>query len=131
MNVAVAAKGTSLFRLVGSWFKEQANYSYQQNTCKAGTKCENYMMCPVTKRIRPYATCSTGDTVLGVLHPETCSCSCTYGAGPNCDRECKNPHQYLDYDICAGVTPDECEHDDPNIRSMLAEFCPEQCVCRM
>ncbi|CAC5388952.1 unnamed protein product [Mytilus coruscus] len=65
----------------------------------------------------------------GHLNSTTCTCNCEYGMGPNCDEPCQNPEQYLDYDICGAVTPENCLTDDQDERDMLAEFCPEQCVC--
>ncbi|XP_071151546.1 cysteine-rich secretory protein 2-like [Mytilus edulis] len=65
----------------------------------------------------------------GNLNSTTCTCNCEYGMGPNCDEPCQNPEQYLDYDICGSVTPENCLSDDQDERDMLAEFCPEQCVC--
>ena len=42
-------------------------------------------------------------------------------------EECRNPEQYLDYDVCADVTEESCL--DPVAGQLLVEFCPEQCVC--
>lgn len=44
-------------------------------------------------------------------------------------EECKNPEQYADFDICEGVTLEECNSSDEMTSQMLQEFCPEQCVC--
>lgn len=44
---------------------------------------------------------------------------------------CHNPEQYIDYDICETVTPENCLTEDVDERKMLEEFCPEQCVCSM
>ncbi|CAG2245538.1 unnamed protein product [Mytilus edulis] len=43
---------------------------------------------------------------------------------------CKNPEQYYDYDICGPVTESECLSDDEEERTLLREFCPEQCTCK-
>ena len=42
---------------------------------------------------------------------------------------CKNPEQYLDYDICSDITPEDCNDPEPEMKEMLEEFCQEQCSC--
>ncbi|KAL5022151.1 hypothetical protein ScPMuIL_001306 [Solemya velum] len=73
-------------------------------------------------------TCRRPNIGYGDLDAHTCTCHCQYGMGPNCDEDCVNPEQYLDFDICADVTQAEC-HSFMD-RDKLREFCPEQCVCR-
>ncbi|ELU18328.1 hypothetical protein CAPTEDRAFT_198279 [Capitella teleta] len=84
---------------------------------------------PSTQTCDCKKTCAIGARMLGVLDRGACACFCTSGFGPNCDEECKNPEQYLDYDICAFVTDEECSTQDQEMAQMLREFCPEQCVC--
>ncbi|ELU10213.1 hypothetical protein CAPTEDRAFT_215312 [Capitella teleta] len=84
---------------------------------------------PSTQTCDCKKTCAIGTRMLGVLDRGACACFCTSGFGPNCDEECKNPEQYLDYDICAFVTDEECSTQDQEMAQMLREFCPEQCVC--
>ncbi len=45
-------------------------------------------------------------------------------------EECRNPDQYLDYDICSDITVDDCADGDAELQHMLMEFCPEKCSCR-
>ncbi|CAC5413478.1 CLEC18 [Mytilus coruscus] len=75
-------------------------------------------------------TCNKSGVGSGILNISTCTCSCQFGMGPNCDEPCKNPEQYYDYDICGPVTESECLSDDEEERALLQEFCPEQCTCK-
>ncbi|XP_067652512.1 cysteine-rich secretory protein LCCL domain-containing 2-like isoform X1 [Haliotis asinina] len=81
-----------------------------------------------------YRTCECRKTCFregvgsGTLNRATCSCNCTYGLGPNCDEECRNPELYADYDYCATVSREDCSH--PDVGELLGQSCPEQCVCR-
>ncbi|XP_063417848.1 scoloptoxin SSD976-like [Mytilus trossulus] len=75
-------------------------------------------------------TCNKSGVGSGILNISTCSCSCQFGMGPNCDEPCKNPEQYYDYDICGPITESQCLSDDEEERSLLKEFCPEQCLCK-
>ncbi|KAK3803316.1 hypothetical protein RRG08_021514 [Elysia crispata] len=68
-------------------------------------------------------TCRKATIGLGQLDASTCTCTCQYGLGPNCDQLCRNPHSFFDVDVCSGVTQQDCQ--DPGVN----EFCPEQCTC--
>lgn len=71
-------------------------------------------------------TCNKHNIGVGTLNNRTCSCSCSYGLGPNCDEDCVNPEMYVDWDICFEITEEDCQFD----REILSEMCPVQCACR-
>lgn len=73
--------------------------------------------------------CSRPGVGHGKLNISSCTCECSYGMGPNCDEPCKNPEQYLDYDICEHVPDTDCFSENQEVRNMLTEFCPEKCLC--
>ncbi|XP_064599467.1 C-type lectin domain family 18 member A-like isoform X2 [Liolophura sinensis] len=75
-------------------------------------------------------TCGLVGVGSGYLDERTCTCACAYGMGPNCDEPCENPDQYVDWDVCADVTPADCRDPDEDVRKLYAEFCPAKCTCR-
>ncbi|XP_061162331.1 cysteine-rich secretory protein 2-like [Saccostrea echinata] len=72
-------------------------------------------------------TCSKPLIGQGTLDNSTCTCTCRYGLGPNCDEECKNQNMYENWDICQEVTDAECNSPYPEEREMFKEFCPLKC----
>ncbi|XP_033744396.1 venom allergen 5-like isoform X2 [Pecten maximus] len=88
--------------------------------CNGDTSFCDHGLCDCRK------TCNKPNIGVGSLDNITCSCSCSYGLGPNCDEDCVNPEMYEDWDICSEITEQDCRID----RAMLEEMCPVQCACR-
>lgn len=59
-----------------------------------------------------------------VLYSLVHFCVCCFFTEP-----CENPEQYVDWDVCADVTPADCRDPDEDIRKLYAEFCPAKCTC--
>ncbi|XP_060069550.1 GLIPR1-like protein 1 [Ylistrum balloti] len=95
--------------------------------------CENGLCVPCLQTDRNCdcrKTCyreSIGD---GSLDNNTCTCTCAYGLGPNCDEDCVNPEMYVDWDICSEVREQDCQSDSLEEREILRKMCPAQCACR-
>ncbi|XP_021368409.1 uncharacterized protein LOC110460035, partial [Mizuhopecten yessoensis] len=74
-------------------------------------------------------TCNKQAIGSGSLDNTTCTCTCEYGLGPNCDEDCVNPEMYEDWDVCAAITHQDCQTADAEERAILREMCPVQCTC--
>ncbi|XP_052818478.1 scoloptoxin SSD976-like [Mya arenaria] len=69
--------------------------------------------------------CSAPYTGHGELDPATCSCTCQYGMGPNCDEPCRDAalDSYEAYDICGEhIDAQSCENV-PFVRASCAKTC--------
>ncbi|KAK0047911.1 SCP domain-containing protein 1 [Biomphalaria pfeifferi] len=84
------------------------------NLCAACSQAEQ-QTCDCRK------TCTAANLTAGVLGRQTCTCSCHFNTGPNCDRPCQDQTFNEEYNFCELATVDDCQMQE------MRQQCPLSC----